>query len=37
MLPTIGVWSLYDPLRGDLRFGALLKKVGLDGVVPARS
>jgi TolB-like protein/DNA-binding winged helix-turn-helix (wHTH) protein/Flp pilus assembly protein TadD len=37
MLPTIGVWSLYDPLRGDPRFGALLKRVGLDGVVPARS
>jgi tetratricopeptide (TPR) repeat protein len=37
MLPTISVWSVYDPLRGDPRFGALLKKVGLDGVVPARS
>ena len=34
MLPMIGVGSLYDPLRGDPRFGALLKKVGLDGVVP---
>jgi TolB-like protein/DNA-binding winged helix-turn-helix (wHTH) protein/Flp pilus assembly protein TadD len=37
MLPTIGVWQLYHPLRGDPRFSALLKKVGLDGVVPARS
>jgi len=34
-LPTIGVGSLYKPLRGDPRFDALLKRVGLDGVVPA--
>ena len=35
LLPTIGVGRVYDPLRGDPRFSALLKKVGLDGVVPA--
>jgi serine/threonine-protein kinase len=35
MLPTIGVQSLYDPLRGDPRFDTLLKKVGLSGVTPA--
>jgi adenylate cyclase len=34
-LLSIGVAASWDPLRGDPRFGALLKKVGLEGVLPA--
>ena len=34
LLLQIGVVGLYDPIRDDPRFAALLKKVGLDGVVP---
>jgi tetratricopeptide (TPR) repeat protein len=35
ILPGMGVSPTWDPLRGDPRFGVLLKKLGLDGIVPA--
>jgi TolB-like protein/DNA-binding winged helix-turn-helix (wHTH) protein/Flp pilus assembly protein TadD len=34
-LLQIGVTRVYDPVRGDPRFAALLKRVGLGAVVPA--
>jgi serine/threonine-protein kinase len=34
-LTAAGVSPFFDPLRGDLRFDGLLKKLGLEGVLPA--
>jgi serine/threonine-protein kinase len=33
---AIGVSPAYDPLRHDARFPPLLKKIGLEGVIPAQ-
>jgi adenylate cyclase len=36
-LAAMGVHPVYDPLRGEARFTALLRKMGLAGVEPADS